>query len=388
MKSGQVLAHFFLGLVMLGASGENVAQANEPALSRLTQVDLGQTPSGERVQKTSLINELGMKIEYIDYACTITSIEVADSRGRAQNIVLNLPDLSSYLKTQRRYAAVIGRYAGRIAAGRYELNGRVYQLPINPNGAALHGDPNGFDKRVWHREDFESPQSLGSTFTLMSPDGDQGHPGNVLVHVTYELMKRANELRITYQATSDQPTVMTLTNHAFMNLAGAGSRGLGTHLFQVLADEYVQVNAKKLPSGRLLPVKGTPLDLNQPTDITPHLSQPSEMLGNPPGYDHTLALRQHEGQLQVAAVVHETTSGRTLTLKTTEPAIQFNTGNGFNQEEVGGEGVAYAMYDGFAMETFHYPDSPNHPEFPSTTVSPEKPYYSQTIYTFSASPDR
>jgi len=384
MKSSRSLAKFVIGLFTLLGLSVTGATAQPESHEKIQLIDFGTTPGGERVQKVFLTNDLGMKVQYIDYGCTITGIDIADSKGNFKNIVLNLPDLTSYLKTNRRYAAVIGRYAGRIASGRYELNGKVYSLPINPNGAALHGDPNGFDKRVWRRADFNEPESLGSVYTLTSPHRDQGHPGNVSVSVRYELMKRLNEFRITYQATSDQDTVMTLTNHAFLNLAGAGTHGLSTHLFQVLANDYVEVNSKKLPTGRLLPVIDTPLDLNQPKKITPFLSQPSTLLGTPPGFDHTLVLHQSMEKPQNAAVIHESESGRTLTIKTTEPAVQFNTGNGFNKDEMGSEGVAYDMYDGFALETFHLPDSPNQPEFPSTLVTPKKPYYSQTIYTFSS----
>ena len=383
MNSLVGLTNIALGLCMILACNIYDAQAQTQKRGYIELSEFGATTSGEKVQKVFLMNDLGMKVQYIDYGCTITGIEIADAKGNFKNIVLNLPDLTTYLKTNRRYAAVIGRYAGRIASGHYELNGKVYSLPINANGAALHGDPNGFDKRVWSRTDFNEQESLGSIYTLTSPNGDQGHPGNVNVSVRYELMRTMNEFRITYQATSDQATVMTLTNHAFLNLAGAGTHGLSSHLFQVFANDYVEVNSKKLPSGQLLPVIGTPLDLNQPKDITPFLSQPSALLGNPPGFDHTLVLHQNMGQLQNASVIYESQSGRTLTIKTTEPAVQFNTGNGFNKDEMGSEGVAYDMYDGFALETFHLPDSPNHPEFPSTLVTPENPYYSQTIYTFS-----
>jgi len=342
----------------------------------------GTTPKGETVEEVTLINSFGMKVKYIDYACTITHIDVVDKKGNFQNIVLNLPDLESHIKTNRRFAAIIGRYAGRIKGGNYTLNGVFHPLPTNANGAALHGDPNGFDRRVWSRKDFVKKHSMGSTFSLMSPDGDQGHPGNVNVSVTYELMKNKNEFRISYHATTDQPTVMTITNHAYFNLAGAGHHGLSSHLFQIDADQFVDTDAKKLPTGKILPVADTPLDLRKPIDVTPYLNEPSEIMGNPPGYDHTMVLNKYDGKLRKAAHVHELQTGRVMSIKTTEPAIQFNTGNGFDKSEMGGEGIAYDKFDGFAMETFHFPDSPNQPDFPSTVVTPEKPFDSRTVFTF------
>jgi aldose 1-epimerase len=342
----------------------------------------GVTPLGESVEKITLINSLGMKVQFIDYACTILCMDVEDKKGDFKNVVLNLPDLNSYIHTQRRFAAVMGRYAGRIDGGVYTLNGVTHQLPVNSSGIALHGDPRGFDRRVWRRKDFQLKHSMGSVYSLTSPDGDQGHPGNVIVTVTYELMKRKNEFRMSYHASTDQPTFMTLTNHAYFNLAGAGTAGLASHLFQINADQYLQTDEKKIPSGRLLSVNDTPLDLRVPTEITSHLKTPSSVLGDPPEFDHTMVLSKHNGRLRVAAKVMDQKSARTMQIKTTEPAIQFYTGNGFNKNEIGAEGVAYDKFDGFAMETFHFPDSPNQPHFPSALITPTKPLNSKTILIF------
>jgi aldose 1-epimerase len=342
----------------------------------------GLTPKGERIEEVTLINSFGMKVKYIDYACTITHINVVDNKGKFQNIVLNLPNLESHIKTNRRFAAIMGRYAGRIKGGGYTLNGVFHPLPTNIHGTALHGDPNGFDRRVWTRKDFIRKHSMGSTFSLISPAGDQGHPGNVNVSVIYELMKNKNEFRISYHAKTDQPTVMTLTNHAYFNLAGAGHKGLSSHLFQIDAEQFVDTDDKKIPTGKILPVANTPLDMRKLVDVTPNLNLPSEIMGNPPGYDHTMVLSRYYGKLRKVAQVHELESGRVMHIKTTEPAIQFNTGNGFDKSEIGGEGIAYDKFDGFAMETFHFPDSPNQPNFPSTLVTPEKPFDSRTVFSF------
>jgi len=342
----------------------------------------GNTEKDELVEKVSLINALGMRVHYIDYACTILGVEVKDKRGNFKNIVLNLPDLTSHLRTQRRFAAVMGRYAGRIDNGNYTLNGVTYQLPINPNGVALHSDPNGFDRRVWARTDFIRKHSIGSVYSIFSPHGDQGHPGNVNVSVTYELMKNKNEFRIHYAADTDSATHINLTNHAFFNLAGAGASGLDSHLFEIAADHYLETDHRKVPTGKILSVQGTSLDLRRLTAINLSLRQPCPILGNPPEFDHTFAVSKYTGKLKSVAKVLELQSGRTMMIKTTEPAIQFFTGNGFNKTELGGEGKAYDKFDGFALETFHFPDSPNQPSFPSTLITPQKPLKSKTVLVF------
>lgn len=341
----------------------------------------GTTPKGEKIEEVTLVNSFGMKVKYIDYACTITRIDVQDKKGNFRNIVLNLPDLESHLKTNRRFGAIIGRYAGRVKGG-YTLNGVYFPLTTNSNGIALHGDPDGFDRRVWSRKDFINKYSLGSTFFLNSPHGDQGHPGNVSLSITYALRKNKNEFSISYYATTDQPTYLSLTNHAFFNLAGAGHRGLNTHLFQINANTFLETDSKKLPTGSMIPVANTPFDLRKPTDISPYIQSSTVSMESMQGYDHTMVLSKYNGKLQLAAKVIESSSGRLMTIKTTEPAVQFFTGNGFDKSEMGGEGIAYDRFDGFAMETFHFPDSPNHPNFPSALVTTDKPFTSRTVFTF------
>jgi aldose 1-epimerase len=342
----------------------------------------GKTLKNETVEKVKLFNSLGTRVHYIDYGCTILGIEIKDKSGHFKNIVLNLPDLSSYLRTNRRFAAIMGRYAGRIDGGKYTLNGESYELPTNSTGVALHSDPQGFDRRVWQRKDFVKKHSMGSVYSLFSPQGDQGHPGNLKVSVTYELMKNKNEFRIYYEASTDKATHVSLTNHAFFNLAGAGSKGLNSHSFQIKADAYLEMNDRKIPSGRVLPVQDTPLDFRRSKGISTFLNQPSSILGNPPEYDHTLSISQYSGKLKVVAKVKELESSRSMTIKTTEPGVQFFSGNGFNKTEVGGEGVAYDKFDGFALETFKFPDSPNHSHFPSSLITPEKPLKSKTFFLF------
>lgn len=346
----------------------------------------GQTTKGEAVVRHCLQNSLGMRACFINYGATITTLAVPDQHGKLANIILSLPDLPAYLKTRHRHAAIIGRYAGRIARAEFRLNDELIKLPANEKGIALHGDPDGFDKRVWQYQDISAADSTGVRYTLSSPEGDQGMPGQIEVSVSYSLMKTSNELRMDYSAhspASSKTTVTNLTNHAYFNLAGAGSRGLDTHVFQILADRYTETDAKRIPTGRILPVSATPLDLRQPTTISQHLMQASALLGNPPGYDHSLLFTDWDQGLKLVASISESTSGRQMDVYTTEPSVQFNSGNGFDGSELASEGRAYLRHDGFAFETQHLPDSPNHPEFPSTVLKPGQTCTSTTSLRFS-----
>jgi aldose 1-epimerase len=350
----------------------------------------GNTLSGKPVQKVSFTNALGMRVSCIDYGATMTAIEVPDRHGKLANIMLSLPDLASYEKTNRRFSAIMGRYAGRIGQAKFMLNDRIINLSKNAKGLSLHGDPDGFDKRVWSRKEFSDADSQGVIFHLDSPDGDQYYPGHLSVNVTYRLRHRVNELRIEYEAKTDAPTVINLTNHGFFNLAGAGNpigAGLHTHYFKIMADRYASTDEKRVPNGKLLSVKHTPLDFRRPRKLSKSLNSNqtsvNKLLGTPAGFDHSLVFSRQTPGLKLVAVIVEESSGRILRIQTTEPSVQFNSGNGFDGSEIGSEGVAYQRHDGFAFETQHLPDSPNHPNFPSTTLHPGKPYRSMTSFSFS-----
>lgn len=361
-----------LAIALLGAAGQG-------GCTGISVQPFGFMPSGERVEKVTLTNDRGMQLSYIDYGATLTSALVADRRGERRNIILNLPDLPSYLRTTRRYAAIIGRYAGRIGNGSYPLDGRTVQLPVNARGTALHSDPNGFDKRLWQRRDFADAASIGSVYTLVSADGEQGHPGRLEVSVTYRLLRRSDEFRIEYAAVTDAPTVINLTSHAYFNLAGAGSTGLDTHRFRINAPQYAVLDAKKVPTGELAPVDGTPLDFRQPANAMVRL-KPSALLGDPAAYDHALVFAKPG----LVGVIDETRSGRRMEVRTTEPSLVFNTGGGLDGSEMGGEGYAYQRHDGFAFETQHLSDSPNRPNFPSTVLRPGQRFTSETAFRFTS----
>jgi aldose 1-epimerase len=344
----------------------------------------GQTRAQQEVTRTTLRNARGMAVSFISYGGILTALQVPDGRGGTRNVLLSLPEVAAYEASPRRFGGLLGRYAGRIREGRFVLDGRELRLPVNANGAALHGDPDGYDKRVWRQRLFKDTQSVGAVLSLDSPDGDQGMPGNLHVRVTYRLYMRRNEFRIEYLARADAPTVVNLSNHAFFNLAGAGSHGLDSHDVQILADRYAATDARKLPTGELLPVAGTVLDFRQPVALGERLRSGDALVST--GFDHSLVFARHNGTLAPVARVCDTASGLCLAVRSTEPSVQFNTGNGFDGSQPGAEGVAYLQHDGFAFETQHLPDSPNQTGFPSTVLRPGQVYRSLTSFSFSNRP--
>ena len=359
------------------------------AVAGVPQVqDWGRTRSGVAVQKVALRNALGMQVDYVDYGATLTSIVVPDRHGRRLNVVLSLPTLAAYEANHHRYGAVIGRYAGRIGAARFTLDGQDVRLQANAKGVYLHADPDGYDKRVWRRHDFSETASLGSVYEMDSPAGDQRFPGRLRLLVTYRLMRRSNEFRIEYTATTDGPTVLNPTNHVFFNLAGAGAQGLGQHRFRIAADRYAVTDALRIPTGELASVHGTILDFSPPSSVAARLATGDALLGQPAGFDHSLLFAHWDGRLRRVLRVDEQASGRRLDISSTEPSAQFNSGNGFDGDEVGSEGIAYQKHDGFAFETQHLPDSPNHAGFPSTRLEPGQVFRSVTVYRFSAVAER
>lgn len=244
-----------------------LAAAGQGGCTGISVQPFGILAGGQAVQRVTLENDRGMRLSYIDYGATLVSAEVAGKRSERRNVILSLPDLDGYVRTKRRFASVIGRYAGRIGGARYTLDGRTVQLPANAKGIAIHGEPNGYEKRLWQRQDFADAASIGSIYRLVSEDGDQGFPGRLEVSVTYRLMRRSDEFRIEYAATTDAPTVLNLTNHAFFNLAGAGSAGMATHRFRIPAGRYAVTDGKKVPTGELASVAGTPLDFRRPSSV-------------------------------------------------------------------------------------------------------------------------
>jgi aldose 1-epimerase len=361
------------------------------AATGITVQPYGVTSKGAPVEKVVLENDNGMRLAYIDYGATLVAADVADRRGKRRNVILSLPDLPAFEKTQGRYGAIIGRYAGRIGGARYTLDGKTVQLTANRRGVAIHGDPDPYDKRVWRRQDFADRESIGSIYRLHSPDGDQNFPGALDVSVTYRLLRKRDEFRIEYSATTSAPTVLNLTNHVYFNLGGAaaGVAGMETHRFQIDADRYAETDALRVPTGVLHGVAGTPLDFRRAASVSARLRAPQGTPlqapnGGLPGYDHSLLFTKRDGAYARVALIDDMASGRRMEVRTSEPSVQLYSVNGFDGGEIGSEGVGYQRYGAFAFETQHLPDSPNHANFPSTALYPGQRFVSATSFRFGA----
>jgi len=354
-----------------------------PSGARVTRALFGTLPTGEEVHAFTMKNARGIAMRVIDYGGIIVSVRTPDRTGNLADIVLGFDDLEGYVKSSPYFGAIAGRYANRIAKGQFMLDGTTYKLAVNNGPNALHGGLKGFDKVVWQAEPGADSNGVHLGLRYTSADGEEGYPGTLHATVTYTLTDR-NELVIEYQATTDKPTPINLTNHSYFNLAGEGS---GTVLGQVVtidADRYVPVDSTFIPTGDLASVNGTPFDFRKPTAIGARIDQPDPQLTNGHGYDHTFVLNHPQGgaALVHAAHVVDPTSGRTLDVATTEPGVQFYTGNFLDGKVVGKNGHAYPRRGGFCLETHHFPDSPNKPQFPSTILRPGETFHSRTVFTF------
>ena len=354
-----------------------------PSGARVTRAAYGTLPTGEQVHAFTMRNARGIEMRVLDFGGIITSLRTPDRAGNAGDIVLGMDDLAGYVKSSPYFGAITGRYANRIAKGEFTLDGTTYKLAVNNGPNALHGGLRGFDRVVWQAE--PSADSSGARLVLRytSADGEEGYPGTLHATVTYTLTDR-NELAIEYQATTDKPTPINLTNHSYFDLAGEGSGTVLGHVVTIDADRYVPVDSTFIPTGDLASVAGTPFDFRKPTAIGARIDQPDQQLKNGHGYDHTFVLNRPAGSsgLVHAAHVVEPTSGRTLDVATTEPGVQFYTGNFLDGKVVGKNGHAYPRRGGFCLETHHFPDSPNKPQFPSTILRPGETYHSRTVFTF------
>lgn len=316
----------------------------------------------------------------ITYGGIITALRVPDRNGQMDNVVLGFNSLAEYEAGNPYFGALIGRYGNRLANARFTLNGKTYTLAANNGSNALHGGLKGFDKQVWKA----TPTPSGVELSYLSRDGEEGYPGNLNATVVYTLTDQ-NELRIDYSATTDQPTVVNLTNHSYFNLAGNGSGTIERHIIQLNADRYTPVNENLIPTGELAPVAGTPFDFRQPKQIRGSIRSGHEQVVRGRGVDHNFVLNRTDNQsLVFAARVYEPDSGRTMEVFTTEPGIQFYTGNFLDGTKVGSSGGLIRQGDGLCLETQHFPDSPNQPSFPSTVLNPGETYRSTTVFKFSA----
>lgn len=338
------------------------------------------TESGEQVELYTLTNANGVEARIMTYGGTVVSLKVPDRNGKLGDVVLGYDALDGYLKNNPYFGSIVGRYGNRIGKGRFSLNGKQYSLPKNDGENTLHGGIKGFDKVVWKAKEVNSRTGAGLSLTYLSKDGEEGFPGNLSVTVVYTLTNN-NELKIDYSATTDKTTVVNLTHHSYFNLAGEGD--ILEHELMINAGRFTTVDSGLIPTGELRTVKGTPMDFTKSTAIGARIEHKDEQLTLGKGYDHNWVLNQ-TGSLALAARVYEPRSGRVMEVVTTEPGIQFYSGNFLDGSITGKAGQVYKQRYGFCLETQHFPDSPNKPAFPSTVLRPGQRYRTTTIYKFSA----
>jgi len=373
------LAVTALELVLVQALAQ--APEHQPAKPGISKIPFGTTSSGQAVELYTLTNANGIAAKVMTYGAIIYSFEVPDRDGRATNITLNRETLADYERKSPCFGALLGRYANRIAGGQFTLDGHQFVLTKNAGPNHIHGGARGFDKRVWQAEPILTADAAALRLTYVSPDGEEGYPGTLHCTVFYELNNR-NEWKMEYTARTDKATPVNLSNHAYWNLAGSQS---GTVLEQVLranADKYLAVDETLIPTGKLFPVEGTPLDFRAPHAVGERIGLVKEkQFGG--GYDHCLVLNhQQPGDLAFCAKLTDVKSGRTLEAFTTEPGLQIYSANFPSGAFTGVKGYAYPTHAGLALETQHFPDSPNHPQFPSTILRPGEVYHSRTVLKF------
>lgn len=353
------------------------------ATQGIERQEYGATAAGETVERFVLTNNSGVSVALLSLGCIIQSVDAPDRDGAMANVALGFSRLDEYLTNPAFFGCIAGRYANRIAGGQFELDGERYELVVNERGNTLHGGKQGFNSFVWDAAPLDDGR-LGVAFHRISPDGEEGFPGALDVSVTYELNDR-NDLLIDYRATTDKPTVVNLTNHSYFNLAGEGSGTIETHRLQIDASAFTPVDATLIPTGELRPVAGTPFDFRFGKLVGQGLRSDEEQIRLAGGFDHNFVL-DGDGLKRAALLTHPD-SGRTLTVQTTKPGVQFYAGNFLNGALYGPSGRAYRQSDGLALETQFFPNSPNEPSFPSPILRPGDTYHHQTILTFGTESD-
>jgi aldose 1-epimerase len=343
----------------------------------------GRLADGTEIGLFTLTNAHGLEVRAITYGAILVSVHVPDRRADLADVVLGFDDLQGYVERSRYFGAVVGRYGNRIANGRFTLDGRTFQLATNNGPNHLHGGVKGFDKVVWRTEPGQPERGTRVAFSYTSRDGEESYPGTVNARVTYEVTPR-NELIVEYEATADAPTPINLTQHSYFNLAGEGRGDILGHVLALDADHFLPVDDTMIPTGEIAPVSGTPFDFRRPMSIGSRIDAAHEQLRRGSGYDHTFVLRGAPG-LRRAAHVVDPASGRTLEIATTEPGVQFYSGNHLSGQ-LGKGGHAYERRTGLCLETQHFPDSPNHSQFPSAILRPGATYRSKTVFTFGVLP--
>lgn len=362
------------GPVTTAGASETSVPASESKM-KIEKAAFGKIEDGTEVDLYTCTNANGLVMKMTNYGAIMTKLMVPDRDGKLDNVTLGFPSLEGYLGKNPYFGSTVGRYCNRIGKGKFTLDGQEYTLTLNDGENHLHGGEVGFNKVVWTAEPVELEDAVGVKFTYESKDGEQGYPGNLTAVAQY-LLNNNNEVVVEFTANVDKPCPVNLTNHNYWNLAGAGSGLIRDHVLMLAADKYLPVDAGLIPTGELADVAGTPLDFTKPEKIGARLD---EIEADPVGYDHCFVLTDQESPMKLAARVSDPTSGRVMEIHTTQPSIQFYSGNFLDGAEANG---GYAQYSGFCIETQHYPDSPNHDNFPNTVLKPGETYKQKTVHKF------
>lgn len=361
--------------VALAPQGCTAKEHDGEKQMNVTSKPFGTAPGGKQADIYTLTNDKGVEVKITNYGGIVTSLKVPDRNGDFSDVVLGYDTLDEYVKDNSPYfGALVGRYGNRIAGGTFTLEGKQYTLARNNGPNHLHGGNKGFDKVLWDAQPVRRPGTVGVKLTYLSRDGEEGYPGNLSCEVVYELTGE-NELKINYRAVTDKTTVVNLTHHSYFNLAGHDSGDILSHELMINAGHYTPVDETLIPTGQIKTVDATPMDFRKPVAIGSRIDQVTG------GYDHNYELDKAGGGLTLAARVREKSSGRVMEVWTTEPGIQFYSGN-FLDGTQKGKGVVYEKYAGFCLETQHFPDSPNRPQFPSVVLKPSQEYSQTTVYKF------
>ena len=372
-----------------GSGGKNTPEPKPEVKPQLIKSEFGKTADGVPVDLYTLTNKNGLEVGVMTYGATVTRIKTPDRKGHFDDVVLGFDSLDGYLGKHPYFGAVVGRYGNRIAKGHFRLDGKDYKLAINNGPNSLHGGLKGFDKVVWTARDASTPNAPAVELTYLSKDGEEGYPGNLSVTVKYTLSD-ANEVQLDYSATTDKDTVTNITNHTYFNLGGPGFNDILTHTVRLRAARFTPVDSTLIPTGKEIPVVGTPFDFSNPAAIGSRIDQPTdEQLKFGGGYDHNWVIdNPNSGELAIAAEVTEPVNGRVLQVSTTQPGVQFYTGNFLDGTITGKGGKVYVKRAALCLETQHFPDSPNHPAFPTTTLKAGETMKSRTVWKFSTLPEK
>jgi aldose 1-epimerase len=374
---GAIMASAF---AVAGALALTCKTANSAAT--LDHGSYGTTQGGQAVDIFTMTNEHGLRVRFLSLGGVITEIDAPDRTGRLDNIVLGLRTLREYETLPGHFGAITGRYANRIGGAQFTLNGQIYHLIANNGPNTLHGGPNALDRQVWAVSPTAAPDGVAATLSYVSKDGDQNFPGTLTTRVTYTLTND-DALRIDYVASTDKDTVINFTNHSYFNLAGNGSGSVADQMLLVNADRYTPTGPDQIPTGEIALLEGTPLDFRQIMPIGARLHSAFQQMVYARGYDHNFVLNQRPADtMTFAARAYDPRTGRMIDSFTTEPAVQIYTSNGMNGSVVGSSGTTYRQTEGFTLETQHFPDSPNEPNFPTTELKPGQDFHSTTTFHF------